>query len=693
MKLIMTKRLIEFMRRSWLKPPHVILRWLTSKVWSELRQPIASWQARTMKTKKLLSLLGSNDLNILWAELGNSIFPLFIKPNLIGDYKIYCPGDSVRIISNAEDAIKHNVNLLGSGPVSLGIKIPWHKDFKNGFIWPNSASRRIQIVDFSQNSDIKIPWELSRLQWLIPAGQAYLLTGEERYSQAVREIIEDWIKTNPLGQGVNWACTMEVALRSITLVWLFKVFHQSVAWSDNSFRSDFLKLVYLHGNFIIHNLEWSDVNGNHLTANASGLVVVGLFFANGVAPKVWSERGWKILADEIHKQVFQDGVNFEGSTAYHRFATELFLLPALYRKSVGLDVNKSYVQSLCKMAKFINTYSRKDGLSPLWGDADDGRTVPFGDQDKNDHRYLITIVGHVFGCNSFAIPPIKSPAEVFWTLGPEAISKHKGTFKALHSKAFRNAGIFILRNQDDLVFVNCGPVGMAGRGGHGHNDCLSFEASLKGHSLITDCGTYVYSADQKWRNDFRSTGYHNTPIIDDKEQNRFVDPEFLWSFYDDAKPKVRHWSINKDTDHFVGTHSGYQRLPNPVTPVRSIALEKSNHRIIIIDQFEGTGENKIQIPYHFSIGVEAVQDSPEVWRIISRGEEFLLISNLTNNWMTTLDDGWASPSYGIKHPIKVLNFHSKGPLRSLNVAIMPTKNAPANPIKWLREVSTKNILD
>ena len=689
----MTKRLIEFMRRSWLKPPHVILRWLISRAWARLHQPIASWQARTMKTRKLLILLNSNDLNVLWSKLGNSIFPLFIEHNSIGDYEIQCPGDSARIISNAKDAINHKVNLLGSGPVSLGVKIPWHKDFKNGYVWPNNASQRIQIMNFTQNSDIKIPWELSRLQWLIPAGQAYLITGEEQYSQAVRKIIEDWIQANPLGRGVNWACTMEVALRGITLVWLFKVFHQSISWGDNSFRSRFLKLVYLHGNFIIHNLEWSDVNGNHLTANATGLVVIGLFFANGDAPKSWSKLGWKILTDEIHKQVFQDGVNFEGSTAYHRFGTELFLLPALYRKSLGLDVNESYVQRLCRMSDFISTYIRKDGLCPLWGDTDDGRAIPFGGQDKNDHGYLITIIGHVFGYNSITKPTLKSLSEVFWILGPKAISDNKSTFKAPLSKAFRNAGIYILRNQDDLIFINCGPVGMAGRGGHGHNDCLSFEASLKGHHLITDCGTYVYSADHKLRNSFRSTSYHNTPMIDDEEQNRFVDPEFLWSLYDDAKPEVRHWSINEDIDQFVGTHSGYQRLPIPVTPIRSIILEKSNHRIIIIDQFEGTGENKIQIPYHFSIGVKANHDSSGVWRIISRGEEFLLISNLINNWTATLDDGWASPSYGVKHPIKVLNFHCDGRLDSLSIAIMPVENAPANPIKWLREISTKNILD
>ncbi len=36
-----------------------------------------------------------------------------------------------------------------------------------------------------------------------------------------------------------------------------------------------------------------------------------------------------------------------------------------------------------------------------------------------------------------------------------------------------------MRNNVDHVFIDCGPLGLAGRGGHGHNDCLAFEAVLQ----------------------------------------------------------------------------------------------------------------------------------------------------------------------------------------------------------------------
>jgi hypothetical protein len=66
------------------------------------------------------------------------------------------------------------------------------------------------------SSDVEVAWDLSRLQWLMPAGQAYLLTGEERYAEAVRAVLESWIDANPYAQTVNWSSTMEAALRILS---------------------------------------------------------------------------------------------------------------------------------------------------------------------------------------------------------------------------------------------------------------------------------------------------------------------------------------------------------------------------------------------------------------------------------------------------------------------------------------------
>jgi hypothetical protein len=58
---------------------------------------------------------------------------------------------------------------------------------------------------------------------------------------------------------------------------------------------------------------------------------------------------------------------------------------------------------------------------------------------------------------------------------------------------------------------------------------------------------------------------------------------------------------------------------------------------------------------------------------------------MDDGWTATIGDGWVSPSYGLKHPITVLNFIRRGPLKPLAIAIMPTEGAPDDPLEWLAE--------
>ncbi|WP_373565591.1 heparinase II/III family protein, partial [Staphylococcus aureus] len=89
----------------------------------------------------------------------------------------------------AENALAHRVDLLGSGPKELGTQIEWHTDFKTGLSWPPRYFSDIDYNNLGRPSDVKVPWELSRLQWLIPVGQAFLLTRDDRYAAEVRDVL------------------------------------------------------------------------------------------------------------------------------------------------------------------------------------------------------------------------------------------------------------------------------------------------------------------------------------------------------------------------------------------------------------------------------------------------------------------------------------------------------------------------
>ena len=453
-------------------------------------------------------------------------------------------------------------------------------------------------------------------------------------------------------------------------------FTQSPAWSHPEFRGRFLQALYLSADFTTRNLEKADINGNHYAADAAGLVFAGLFFGNAGEPAKWARTGWGILCDELPRQTHADGVDFEASVPYHRLATELFLLPALYRLKLGFDVSHTYRERLVAMARFIAAYSRGDGGVPLWGDADDARVLPFRAHPINDHRYLLAVVGVAFSEPSLLHDFSGPCSEPLWLLGPHwaaALAERRTPPGDMQrSRAFPNGGFYVLRNNRDHVFVDCGPLGTGGRGGHGHNDLLSFEATLDGVHLVCDCGAYLYTASMVERDNFRSTGYHNTPCIDGQEINRFVAPRSLWSLHNDADHKVYHLTLGERRDVLSLGHTGYERLIPPVAVRRTIELDHAAHALTVTDDLAGDGEHQVDVPLHLAIGVTArLLDEPGRAVLSSNEREFQVLWSNAEDWSVGISEARVSPSYGVVHATQCLTWRRHGSLTPLRVELRP----------------------
>jgi uncharacterized heparinase superfamily protein len=234
---------------------------------------------------------------------------------------------------------------------------------------------------------------------------------------------------------------------------------------------------------------------------------------------------------------------------------------------------------------------------------------------------------------------------------------------------FREGGYAVLRNERDHVFIDCGPVGAAGRGWHGHNDVLSFEAFLDGHLLVVDCGAYVYSADYEARNAFRSTAYHNTPKVDGEEVNRFFGPADLFWLHDDARPEIRSFESRPSGATLVAAHSGYQRLAEPVTVARQITLHHVSHELVIEDRFEGAGSHGVETPLHLSPDVQ-VESGAAGATVMTKGRKFSVTAD--PEWAAGIESARLSPSYGVIAPSKRLVWRHPGGLRPLKVRIRPS---------------------
>jgi Heparinase II/III-like protein/Heparinase II/III N-terminus len=645
-------------RRALKRPPEYFVRRAIDAAARRVRRPWSHMVPRLLNERALLSALGARDVDGLWAELSRQ--PFFIDAaarqataeRFVGSY----PDARQNLLRAADAILRHEFDLLGSGPQTLGTPLPWHDDFKTGRRWPLAYSADIEYLELERPSDVKVPWELSRCQHFTRLGQAYWLTGDDRYAQEFVAEVSDWIPANPYVRGVNWACAMDVALRAVSWIWGFHFMADAPACRDVGFRASFLRALFLHGEFVATHLERGDVNGNHYLCDGVGLVFLGCFFRRARRATRWLAIGRAIVEQEIFSQTTADGVDFEQSTAYHRLVLEAFLTSYELLRRCGETVPPACWTRLERMCEFVQAYTKPDGRAPLIGDADDGRVQILGAQPINDHRYLLSSAAVVFRRADFKTSAGRCWEETFWLLGPDALDRFhalEADPAPLGSTAFPDGGFYVLRAPGAHLIVDCGEVGMKGRGGHGHNDILSFELFLNGRNLITDCGAFLYTASREWRNTFRSTAFHNTVQIDGEELNRFVGPDALWQLRYDAVPVGAMMTRGGRADVFRGGHRGYERLRSPVSHTRECFLDKTRPRVLVRDCLDGSGEHGVVWRFHLDPAVTAGIDAGDVRLSCDAGTSWLL-PNLPAGFELSLEPGWVSPSYGVKVPTTVL---------------------------------------
>lgn len=242
------------------------------------------------------------------------------------------------------------------------IPIDWQMDFKSGFRYSQKKWYLDQPIGGNKGVDIKVPWELGRLQHL-PQLAVFAVIFPQKREAILNEFknqIMDFIMANPPRMGALWRCTMDVGIRTANMLIAFDIFKQLDEYNilDNFFYKTFYLSIYEHAYFIINNLEWYELfAGNHYLADISGLLFAAAYLDRDDETDSWLAFSVQEITTQTIKQFYEDGSNFEASTSYHRLSGEFLVYStALIYGILKIDKRKALIEY---------THKKIDILSPL----------------------------------------------------------------------------------------------------------------------------------------------------------------------------------------------------------------------------------------------------------------------------------------------------------------------------------------
>ena len=157
-----------------------------------------------------------------------------------------------------EGTLNHRPNLnranerrsaeIASRIPALYRPIDWQRDFISGFRWSETTSSTAICYPAVPGADIKVPWEIGRLQHLPWLAWAAALADQrhsgfeesDRYVSEYQFQVMDFIASNPPRFGCQWMCTMDVAIRAANLVLTDNLF-RSLGFPGNADYNQLLK--------------------------------------------------------------------------------------------------------------------------------------------------------------------------------------------------------------------------------------------------------------------------------------------------------------------------------------------------------------------------------------------------------------------------------------------------------------------
>ncbi|MBO5109843.1 MAG: alginate lyase family protein [Clostridia bacterium] len=386
-------------------------------------------------------------------------------------------------------------------------------------------------------------------------GKLYRETGDERYTRCFESLCTSFIEqtywpqkgTPEYEQGggsTNTWRTIEVGIRMANN-WPYAIF----AFAKSPELSDHLIAIFFMSMWEqMQRLMFNKTGHNWLIMEMDGLIHSGILFRFYRDAEMWTKFALDCLTEQIEKQVYPDGFQFELTTNYHYVCIMNYGYVLELCKTMGVPVPDSILKTIHKMYHVMPKLLKPTGHLP---DLNDGTR-------RRIEEWMAT------GLTYF---PRDGLIRYFATGGKE------GKAPTFNSVCLPYAGISVMRTgwdeKDIYMLFDGAHFGTA----HQHEDKLSIILTAYGQDLIDDMGAFSYDG-SPMRGYACSTYSHSTGIVDGGEQRRYG--THRWHEGDIKKKSNFRFKIKDDYEIAESAYEdGFGRDFTPVIHKRRVIFLKN----------------------------------------------------------------------------------------------------------------------
>ena len=429
---------------------------------------------------------------------------------------------SVQVVGLAQKT----TNWIGKGllfsrwPFPLSDVAPdWFLNPFTGKRFADPARKWWLIPDFDlEIGDIKIIWELSRMDWVLAFAQQ-ARNGDEKSLARLNDWLSDWCNKNPPYLGPNWKCGQEASIRLIHLILAGMILGQL-----EKPQLGLIQLVITHLKRIAPTIQYAVAqDNNHGISEAAALFIGGswlsaLGYEEG---QKWQYNGRYWLENRAARLIGRDGGFSQYSLNYHRMMLDILAVVEVWQRYMQLpEFSKEWKKSGLKAAMWLHhIINEVNGDGPNVGANDGARLIQLTDVGYRDYRESAQIAIALFA-NAEDLAVIEnrqlkegaqSENQVFEWLGLTSIESQE--FLRC-SYIDDDCGFAILRRGRAMILLRYPRFKFR----PSQSDLLHLDLWLNGDNLLRDAGSYSYSADPKWTSYFNGTASHNTVQFDERDQ-------------------------------------------------------------------------------------------------------------------------------------------------------------------------------